>query len=196
MPTTLPDVFDIRSLVADPKFGALPDYIAAKRRGRRWVARTDIDASEIPRLIPNLWVIEIEPRPADDAGLGDAERPRLRVRLAGTQVERIYGRSLGGEFLENMAWGTHSARIFASLNRMADDGLSHFLDASALIQPRLSRRVRRLGIPLSDDQQRISHLLLLAYYEFVAGQPDHFHEIWLDAEETGRNAPAVLNEDL
>lgn len=188
MPKTLPDIFDIRGLAADPKFGSLLDYIAAKRRGRRWVARAEIDASDIPRLIPNLWMIEIEPRPAGDA------RPRLRVRLAGTQVERIYGRSLAGEFLENMAWGTHSARIFASLNRMADDGLGHYLDVSALIQPRLSRRVRRLGLPLSDDQARVSHLLLLAYYEFMSGQPDHFRELWLDAEETGRAPPAVLND--
>jgi hypothetical protein len=189
LPTTLPDIVDIRGLHAEPRFGRLLDYVAAKREGRRWAARRDIDASEIPKLVANIWIIEIEPRAVDD------DRPRLRVRLAGTQVERIYGRSLGGEYLEAMAWGTHSARIFASLNRMADDGSSHFLDASALIQPRLSRRVQRLGIPLSDDQQRVSHLLLLAYYEFAAGQPDHFHEIWLDAEETGRDAPGVLNED-
>src|SRR6185369_4172417 len=100
----------------------------------------------------------------------DDSQPRLRVRLAGTQIERIYGRSLTGAYLESLEWGAHSARIFQSLNRMADQGHGHFLDASAQIQPRVSRRVRRLGLPLSLDQRRVSHLMLLAFYEFSANQ--------------------------
>ena len=167
------DIRDAAGLRADPRFGRLITHVEAKRRGRRWAARGDIDASDIPALLPHVWIIEIEP------ASGDLMQPRLRVRLAGTQVERIYGRSLSGIYLESLDWGPHSDRIFASLNRMADEGIGHFLDTSAQIQPRLSRRVRRLGLPLSDDQQRISHLLLLAYYEFNAATPEHFHEFWL-----------------
>ena len=180
---------DIAGLRGDQRFGRLLSYADGKRGGNRWAKRVDIDPSDIPMLLPNIWIIEVDPRPPG------GEAARLRVRLAGTQVERIYGRSLAGEYLENLDGGHHSARIFASLNRMADEGLSHFLDVSALIQPRLSRRVRRLGLPLSDDQTRVSHLLLLAYYEFISGQPDHFRELWLGAEETGRAPPAVLNDD-
>lgn len=189
MPATLPEIIDEPSLRADPRFGRLLRYVAEKRGTRRWASRTDIDASEIPTLLANIWIIEVEPRP--DGSL----QPRLRVRLAGTQIERIYGRSLAGAYLESLDWGFHSTRIFNSLGRMADFGDSHFLDASAQIQPRLSRRVRRLGIPLSADQQRVSHLLLLAFYEFTSGQQDHFHELWLDVEGTGRMPPAVLNDD-
>ncbi|WP_374310411.1 PAS domain-containing protein [Dongia sp.] len=173
MPTTLTDIRDAAGLRADPRFGRLIAHVEAKRQGRRWAARGDIDASDIPALLPNIWIIEIEP------ASGDLMQPRLRVRLAGTQVERIYGRTLSGIYLESLDWGAHSDRIFASLNRMADEGIGHFLDVSAQIQPRLSRRVRRLGLPLSDDQQRVSHLMLLAYYEFNATAPEHFHEFWL-----------------
>ncbi|MBK8160166.1 MAG: PAS domain-containing protein [Rhodospirillaceae bacterium] len=164
------------------------NYVEGKRGANRWAARVDIDPSDIPMLLPNVWIIEVIPRPSG------SEAARLRVRLAGTQVERIYGRSLAGEYLENLDWGHHSGRIFESLNRMADLGHGHFLDASAHIQPRLSRRVRRLGLALSDDQTRVSHLLLLAYYEFISGQPDHFRELWLNAEESGREPSAVLND--
>lgn len=188
MPATLPDIQDEATLRADPRFGRLLRYIDEKRGARRWAARGDIDASEIPPLLANIWIIEIEAR----ASGGDS--PRLKVRLAGTQIERIYGRSLTGEYLEALDWGIHTAQIFASLNRMADTGDGHFLDASAQIQPRLSRRVRRLGLPLSDDQARISHLLLLAFYEFGAGQDNHFHELWLRSEETGRKPLAALND--
>jgi hypothetical protein len=188
LPATLPEIMDIAGLHADPRFGRLLSYIAGKRGENRWAARTDIDPSDIPMLLPNIWIIEVDRRPLS------SDTTRLRVRLAGTQVERIYGRSLAGEYLENLDWGQHSGRILASLNRMVDQGEGHFLDASAHIQPRLSRRVRRVGLPLSDDQERVSHLLLLAYYEFIAGQPDHFRELWLSAEETGRAPQAVLND--
>ncbi len=170
---TLSDIRDVTDLKADPRFGRLLTHLAAKRRDRRWAARADIDAADIPTLLPNIWVIEIEPH-------ADPTERRLRVRLAGTQVERIYGRSLTGSYLEELDWGVYSTRIFHSLNRMADDGIGHFLDAAAMIQPRLSRRVRRLGLPLSDDQTRVSHLVLLAYYEFNASAPEYFHELWLD----------------
>jgi hypothetical protein len=167
------DIRDLAGLKADPRFGRLLTHVTAKRDGRRWAARAEIDASEIPGLLPHIWMIEIE-QP------GSPQGQRLRVRLAGTQVERIYGRSLAGLYLEDMDWGVHSTRIFHSLHRMADDGVGHFLDAAAIVQPRVSRRVRRLGLPLSDDQERVSHLLLLAYYEFNASAAEHFHELWLD----------------
>lgn len=175
---TLSDIRDLTGLAADPRFGRLLAHVTAKRGARRWASRGDIDAADISPLLPNIWIIEIEAHP-------DPAQRRLRVRLAGTQVERIYGRSLSGLYLEDMDWGVYSPRIFHALGRMADDGVGHFLDAAAMIQPRLSRRVRRLGLPLSDDQARVSHLLLLAYYEFNASAPEHFHELWLD-EAAGR----------
>ncbi|WP_374377912.1 PAS domain-containing protein [Dongia sp.] len=167
------DIHDPPTLAADPRFGRLLRHVAGKRGDRRWARRADIDASEIPGLLPHIWMIEIE-RP------GDCNVRRLRVRLAGTRIENVYGRALSGLYLEEMDWGTYSPRILNSLTRMADEGIGHFLDAAAMVQPRLSRRVRRLGLPLSDDDERPSHLLLLAYYEFNASAPEHFNEMWLD----------------
>ncbi|MBL8707902.1 MAG: PAS domain-containing protein [Rhodospirillaceae bacterium] len=177
-------------------FGRLIAYVAEKRRERQWAARADIDPCDLAGLLPHLWLIEV----------GTAQ-PRLLVRLAGTRIETVYGRSLTGRYLEELDWGPNSAQIFASLNRMADTGAAHFLDAAAQIRPRLSRRVQRLGLPLSDDQQRISHLLLLAYYEFTsgaaAGTRDHFREMWLSpdqlavpsaADTAGRKADGTLHE--
>lgn len=186
---TSPEITDEAGLRTHPGFVRLLDYAAAKRAGRRWARRSDIDPCDIPALLPHLWVIEI----------GRAA-PRLLVRLAGTRIETVYGRSLAGTHLEELDWGPNSARIFASLNGMADRGLGHFLDVSARIKPRLVRRVQRLGLPLSEDQQRISHLLMLAFYEFEQGDrakmpPDHFREFWLDdTGSTGRNPAGALNE--
>lgn len=186
-----PEITDEAGLRAHPGFARLLDYVATRREGRRWARRSDIDPCDIPTLLPHLWLIEIGSAP-----------PRLLVRLAGTRIETVYGRGLSGTHLEALDWGPNSARIFASLNGMADRGLGHFLDVSARIKPRLVRRVLRLGLPLSEDQQRVSHLLMLAFYQFEQGDrkqmpPDHFREFWLDAAApTGRNPAGALNEAI
>ncbi len=180
LPETLNDIRSRADLERDPRFGKLMAFVDTRRNGRRWSSRANIDPAEIPALLPNLWLIEIE------SDKRRAEDPCLRVRLAGTQIERIYGKSLNKTYLESLDWGNHSGRIFNSLNRMADEGIGHYLDATAIIQPRVSRRVRRLGLPLSDDQARVSHLLLLAYYEFHTHAPERYDEFWIETEETGR----------
>lgn len=168
------DITDLAGLRAHRGFGRLLDYVEAKRGSHRWTPRGAIDPTEIPALLPHLWLIEV-----------GEKAPRLMVRLAGTRVEAAYGRSLTGTYLEELDWGPNSQRIFTTLYGMADRGIGHFLDASAHIQPRLTRRVRRLGLPLSLDQTRVSHLILLAFYEFTRGaaagsSPEHFRGFWLE----------------
>lgn len=184
------NITDLESLRAHRGFGRLLAYVDSKRQGHRWAPRSAIDPTEIPALLPHLWLIEVS-----------ATAPRLLVRLAGTRVGAAYGRTLSGTYLEELDWGPNSPRIFATLHGMADRGVGHFLDASAQIQPRLSRRVQRLGLPLSLDQARVSHLILLAFYEFTRGaaagsNPEHFRGFWLEAEtcETGRGAGGALHE--
>ncbi|TDQ86405.1 PAS domain-containing protein [Dongia mobilis] len=167
------EIRDAADLRRHPGFGRLLAVVEAARGQEKWASRAAFDPCDLPGLLPNLWLIEI----------GEAPR-RLKVRLAGTRVEAAYGRSLAGTYLEDLDWGPHSARIFAALGRMADEGIGHFLDVAAYIKPRLVRRVQRLGLPLSANGRRVSHLVLLAYYELAQGSPSkigpaHFREFWL-----------------
>lgn len=187
------EITDAAGLWSHAGFGRLLGYVDQKRGDNKWARRSDIDPCEIPGLLPHLWLIEV-----------GENNPRLLVRLAGTRVESVYGRSLTGIYLEQLNWGPNSPRIFASLHGMADRGQGHFLDVAAHVTPRLARRVQRLGLPLSEDQRRVSHLLLVAFYEFARGGnerigPEHFREFWLEDADTrrdraGRMAPAALHE--
>ena len=155
------------TLRADPKFSRFLEYLGDKAGQKRWASRADFDPLDIPGLLPNLWLIEIKP-----------DKPRLLVRLTGTQVDLAYAGSLRGQFMEEIDWGPSSQRIIASLQRMADTGERHFVDFSALASEDRSVHVRRLGVPLSDDQSRMSHLLMLAFYNETFATPEHFTELW------------------
>src|SRR4051794_10782916 len=54
---------------------ALYRYWQSLRRGRRLPARADVDPIEIPALLPNLILIDVEPSPL-----------RFRYRLVGTRI--------------------------------------------------------------------------------------------------------------
>ena len=50
-------------------------------------ALADFDPLRLPSLLPNIWVIEVEP-----------ESCRFRLRLAGESINAIYRRSIGRKF--------------------------------------------------------------------------------------------------
>lgn len=65
---------------------SLFEYWQSKLRGRRLPDRADIDPTEIPRLLPNLVLVDILP-----------DRPdRFRYRLIGTEIVRVFGREMTG----------------------------------------------------------------------------------------------------
>lgn len=50
-------------------------------------ALADFDALRVPSLLPNIWIVEVEP-----------ESRRFRMRLAGESINSIYRRNIGRKF--------------------------------------------------------------------------------------------------
>lgn len=67
---------------------ALYAYWDAKRAGRRFPARADIDPLELAPWLANVFLVEI-----DRSGDG----PRFRYRLSGTAVDEIHNQTLTGK---------------------------------------------------------------------------------------------------
>ena len=64
-----------------------------QRVGRGGVpSRADIDPADIPRLLSNVILIDVERAPI-----------RFRVRLCGTEVDRLLGRNFTGCYLDDIA---------------------------------------------------------------------------------------------
>lgn len=49
------------------------------------------DPMRLPRLLPQIWIVEV-----------DAATRRLRVRLAGENINAIYGRNIGGQYFRDV----------------------------------------------------------------------------------------------
>ncbi len=73
----------------------LYDYWLAQHAGDRPPARADIDPTEIPRLLPDLLLVEVVEAPA----------LRFRFRLAGTRFTQLYGENVTGRWLDELMLG-------------------------------------------------------------------------------------------
>ncbi|MCH2395582.1 PAS domain-containing protein [Oceanibaculum sp.] len=76
----------MREAIQHERLRQLYDYWEGKRGNRLMPARTDIDPVEIPGLLPNLILIDVE----------RGERNRYRFRLYGTEVCANRGADLPG----------------------------------------------------------------------------------------------------
>lgn len=70
------------------------DYWLDRAAGAPMPERRSIRPADIPQLLPNISLIDIQRSPC-----------RLRFRLAGTRVRDIYDREVTGLSLEDIDWG-------------------------------------------------------------------------------------------
>jgi hypothetical protein len=74
--------------IADAGLRALYEYwLTLGLQAGGLPALEQFDAMHLPRLLPNIWVIEVDP-----------ESGRFRMRLAGESINAIYRRSIGRKF--------------------------------------------------------------------------------------------------
>jgi hypothetical protein len=64
------------------------------------------DPLHLPRVLPHIWIVEVEP----------ATR-RFRIRLAGENINAIYGRNIGGQYFRDVYDPTDLDTIVARYGR-------------------------------------------------------------------------------
>ncbi|MGD8809019.1 MAG: PAS domain-containing protein [Gammaproteobacteria bacterium] len=117
-------------------------------------SRTDLDPADIPGLLSNVILIDVQRAPI-----------RFRVRLCGTEVDRLLGRNFTGCYLDDM-----TASYFER------DILLDYAEAVLHKRPKVARRsimtpegnwlrYQRLLLPLSSDGWDVDKLLGGVYGE-------------------------------
>lgn len=115
--TEQPAADTIYESVADVRAPIILEMLAyweSKRMAGRLPRPTDIDPTEIPRLIASIVICDLEHDPF-----------RVRYRLAGTRQVHILGNELTGRYVDEMDWeeGPFVHRIF---ERARDTGAPVF----------------------------------------------------------------------
>jgi hypothetical protein len=113
-----------REAIQPPEIAWLFDYWLDRRDGRGVLPRAHFDPTDMPRLLPHLFLMDIERSEGKGAAL------TFRYRLIGTQVQQAMGEGVQGRLFEDIRHEPmlgYLNRFFGAcaLNRCAGYGQSH-----------------------------------------------------------------------
>ena len=145
---------------SDPTLGAAYAYWRAKRGTRAMPRRRDIDPTEIPKLLPNLQIVEL---------VNGGER--LRFRLVGTAIVRAYGAEPTGKYFDEMFSGERLRFIQSNYRRIHREKRPLLVYGKYETTMGISLLAHRLILPLSDDGIEVTHCLTVMTFAFPRDIP-------------------------
>jgi PAS domain len=104
------DISAFRAQLIVPEQRQLYDYWLEQAAVRSMPIRSDIRPAQIPRILPGISLVDVEP-----------EIGRSKVRLAGTRLREIYDREITGLCIEDLDWGNKRDYWLASYRRTIED---------------------------------------------------------------------------
>jgi hypothetical protein len=129
-----------------------------QRVGRGGVpSRADIDPADIPRLLSNVLLIDVQRAPI-----------RFRVRLCGTEVDRLLGRNFTGCYLDDIAVGYFERDILLDYAEVVLHKLPKVTRRSILTSGGHWLHYQRLLLPLSSDGWTVDKLIGGVYGQSAA----------------------------
>lgn len=134
--------------VRDLQLRDLYAYWQTMRGDRRIPPRSAFDPVQVPRLLPNLILLDVEP-----------ETRRLIVRVLGTRVASIYGRDYTGQYLDEIYFGPNNTSVLDDYGTCAQDGIPVLRERNFRNVRDVVYRMERLILPFSDDGQVVNKLI-------------------------------------
>jgi hypothetical protein len=124
------------------------DYWLQSAASRRMPARSDLDPLSVPKLLPNIGLIEVTD------GLGDA-----RFRLAGTRLHDVYGKEITGKRIDQVFSGACADYWRRIHGRVVENGLPLQGVVRGPAEGRDHVVLFWLRLPLSEDGGRVDRIL-------------------------------------
>jgi hypothetical protein len=140
----------------DPLLRSAYGYWRAKCGGRSMPRRSDIDPAEIPALLPYIMITEML-----EAGT------RYRYRLAGSAVTEAFGRSLTGQYVDELMKGQYRDFISRLYRSVYLDRRCIFCESRYTGSARPGISTKRLFMPLSADNRVVDQVLVTQTFQYA-----------------------------
>jgi hypothetical protein len=150
----------------DPRIASAYEYWRSKAAGRQMPARGDIDPIEVPKLLPDIMLVDVLPG------------GRYRYRLIGTGNTQAHGFSATGRYLDEVLPGeeykAHVLRLYDECVRERRALYSECLFLSPQRAP--ARHTKVLFMPLSEDGESVNMVFVVQVFLYIdqATRERHF----------------------
>ncbi|HEV8391961.1 MAG TPA: PAS domain-containing protein [Dongiaceae bacterium] len=138
----------------DPGLRLLYGYwhaLAVAARGLPSLAT--FDPLHLPKLMPNMWILEVEPVTG-----------RFRTRLAGENINAIYGRSIAGLYFRDVFEPADADIIVARYSRALSEPAVFHASGSVYAAGGALSVGERLGLPMMGRDGRTNTMLGATVY--------------------------------
>jgi len=144
------------------------------------------DPLDLPHLLPNIWIIEVDP-----------ESHRLRMRLAGENINAIYGHNVGGRFFRDIFEPATCALMVRRYSRMLIEPAVLHCEGAVYSAKGRATRGERIGLPMIGRSGQTDAVLGLTIYvdwqkelldDPLAPATEHFHRI----HAANHHAPEIV----
>lgn len=142
--------------IESPRIGEFFEYWQSKCRDGLLPRRADIDVAEIPRLMPNILIADIEQDPF-----------RVRYRLVGTKVVEATGFEFTGKYLDEITLPDDEGPFLESY-RLASESKSAVLARITWhLDDDTTGEYDACFLPLSEDGDVVDKVLCMECYDNV-----------------------------
>ena len=129
------------------------DYWCSKGWPARIPSRADIDPMEIPKLLPNVILLDVQAAPED-----------FRYRLIGTGVVHHLAEDLTGKWMSSLPHQRPPSRIWESCQKVVETGCP-FLSSIPYVGPHAEYLYGEdIILPLAGENAQIDILLVFVAY--------------------------------
>ena len=156
-----------QSPFTDPRLEQTYNYWREKAAGRAMPSRADIDPIEIPKLLPDVMLVE---RTADG---------RYRYRLIGTANQTAHGINATGRFLDEVLPGPdYAAHVLSLYDECVETGRPLYSECLFFSPARHEpeRHTKVLFMPLSSDGDMVNMIFVIQVFLYIdrATRERHF----------------------
>ena len=147
---------------------ALYDYWRSIAPPGRLPGRQHFDPADVPRLLPNLWLIEVHRKPL-----------RFWRRLVGSKIEEFAGMNLTGGWVGDRLSGARLSGVHSYLMDVVESRKPNWRRGKSLIRfEKDYAELERLYLPLASDGETVDMILAITvFYKLPMPSPSNLNQI-------------------